>query len=112
MNAYLVLDLTIHDMESFAEYVEKIPAVISNHGGKYAVQGQIPTVLEGDWKPERLVVIEFPSRDNAKEFLARSRSAGVICDQAAIDYKQNVVSGRILKSVWIKNRRWKRVESC
>jgi uncharacterized protein (DUF1330 family) len=70
MSAYLVLDLTIHDMESFAEYVEKIPAVISNHGGKYAVQGQIPTVLEGDWKPERLVVIEFPSRDNAKEFLA------------------------------------------
>jgi len=70
MNAYLVLDLTIHEMESFAEYVEKIPAVISNHGGKYAVQGQIPTVLEGDWKPERLVVIEFPSRDNAKEFLA------------------------------------------
>ena len=31
MNAYLVLDLTIHDMESFTEYVEKIPAVISKH---------------------------------------------------------------------------------
>ncbi|MFT7471479.1 MAG: hypothetical protein ACI8XU_001375 [Kiritimatiellia bacterium] len=70
MNAYLVLDLTIHDMESFAEYVEKIPAVISKHDGSYAVQGQIPTVLEGDWKPDRLVVIEFPSRDNAKAFLA------------------------------------------
>jgi uncharacterized protein (DUF1330 family) len=36
----------------------------------YAVQGQIPTVLEGDWKPDRLVVIEFPSRDNEKAFLA------------------------------------------
>ena len=70
MNAYLVLDLTVHDMESFAEYVEKIPAVISKHGGGYAVQGKIPTVLEGDWKPDRLVVIEFPSRDNAKAFLA------------------------------------------
>jgi uncharacterized protein (DUF1330 family) len=70
MNAYLVLDLTIHDMASFTEYVEKIPDVISKHGGSYAVQGQIPTVLEGDWKPDRLVVIEFPSRDNAKAFLA------------------------------------------
>lgn len=70
MNAYLVLDLTIHDMQSFSEYVEKIPAVIARHAGSYAVQGQIPTVLEGDWKPDRLVVIEFPSRENAKEFLA------------------------------------------
>ena len=51
MHAYLVLPLTLHDMESFAEYVEKIPAVISNYGGKYAVQGQLPTILEGDWKP-------------------------------------------------------------
>ena len=70
MNAYLVLDLTIHDMESFTEYVKKIPAVISKHDGSYAVQGQIPTVLEGDWKPDRLVIIEFPSRDSAKAFLA------------------------------------------
>ena len=70
MNAYLVLDLTIHAIESFAEYVEKIPAVIARHAGKYTVQGQIPTVLEGDWKPDRLVIIEFPSRENAKEFLA------------------------------------------
>ncbi len=70
MNAYLVLDLTIHDMGSFAEYVAKIPAVITRHAGNYTVQGQIPTTLEGDWKPDRLVIIEFPSRDNAKAFLA------------------------------------------
>ncbi len=90
MNAYLVLDLTIHDMESFAEYVEKIPAVISNHGGKYAVQGQIPTVLEGDWKPERLVVIEFPSRDNAKEFLADPEA------QALFAIRQRSTTSRML----------------
>ncbi len=90
MNAYLVLDLTIHEMESFAEYVEKIPAVISNHGGKYAVQGQIPTVLEGDWKPERLVVIEFPSRDNAKEFLADPEA------QALFAIRQRSTTSRML----------------
>ena len=90
MNAYLVLDLTIHDMESFTEYVEKIPAVISNHGGRYAVQGQIPTVLEGDWKPERLVVIEFPSRDNAKEFLADPEA------QALFAIRQRSTTSRML----------------
>ena len=70
MNACLVLDLTIHDTKTFSEYVEKIPAIISKYGGSYAVQGQVPTVVEGDWMPDRLVVIEFPSRDNAKAFLA------------------------------------------
>jgi len=74
MHAYLVLDLTIHYMASFTEYVEKIPAVINKHGGSYAVQWQIPTVLEVDWKPDRLVVIEFPSRDNAKSFVADSEA--------------------------------------
>lgn len=69
MNAYLVLDITIHDIQSFSEYIEKIPAVIAKHSGSYMVQGQIPTVLEGDWKPERLVIIEFSSRENAKAFL-------------------------------------------
>lgn len=70
MNAYLVLDLTIHDMETFTEYVREIPALIARHDGHYTVQGQIPTVLEGDPKPDRLVIIEFPTREKAKAFLA------------------------------------------
>lgn len=69
MSAYLVLDLTIQDMETFREYIEKIPAFIRKHGGRYIVQGEVPTVMEGDWQPERLVVIEFPESENAKSFL-------------------------------------------
>ena len=69
MNAYLVLDLTIHDLEKFHEYIVKIPAVIKKHAGRYIVQGEEPEVIEGDWNPERIVVIEFPSRVKAKEFL-------------------------------------------
>ena len=69
MNAYLILDITIHNFEKFREYVSKIPEFIEKHSGRYIVQGEEPTVMEGDWNPERIVVIEFPSRDNAKEFL-------------------------------------------
>lgn len=47
----------------------KIPEFIKKHSGRYIVQGEEPTVMEGDWKPERVVVIEFPSRKNANEFL-------------------------------------------
>lgn len=69
MNAYLILDLSIHDMRAFQVYIEKIPGLIQKHSGRYVVQGAEPTVIEGDWKPERVVVIEFPSRNAAEEFL-------------------------------------------
>jgi len=69
MNAYLILDLSIHDLPAFQEYIEKIPELIKKHSGRYVVQGVQPTVIEGEWKPERVVVIEFPSRNSAEEFL-------------------------------------------
>jgi len=69
MNAYLILGLTVHDFKKFHVYIIKIPAVIEKHAGRYIVQGEEVTVMEGDWNPERIVVIEFPSRAKAKEFL-------------------------------------------
>ena len=70
MNVYLILDLSINDFESFVEYIEKIPAFIQKHDGRYIVQGVEPEIMEGDWNPERVVVIEFPSKQKAKDFLA------------------------------------------
>ena len=70
MKAYLVLDLAVHDFAGFRPYVAAIPAFIAKHGGRYIVQGVEPTVIEGDWTPERVVVIEFPARVNAEAFLS------------------------------------------
>ena len=70
MKGYLVLDLSINDLNGFMEYAEKIPAFIAKHGGQYIVQGVIPELMEGDWQPDRLVILEFPSQENAKEFLS------------------------------------------
>ena len=69
MNGYLILDLSIKNIESFMEYIEKIPEFIKKYSGRYLVQGVEPEVMEGDWKPERVVVLEFPSKEKAKEFL-------------------------------------------
>jgi uncharacterized protein (DUF1330 family) len=49
---------------------ERRPPFIEKHGGRYIVRGVEPTVMEGDWTPERLVVLEFPARENAQAFLA------------------------------------------
>jgi uncharacterized protein (DUF1330 family) len=70
MKAYLVLDLSVNDFGGFKQYIAEIPTFIAKHSGKYIVQGVQPTIIEGDWKPERLVVIEFPGREKAEAFLS------------------------------------------
>ncbi|USD21703.1 DUF1330 domain-containing protein [Microbulbifer variabilis] len=70
MKGYLVLDFSIKVLESFLEYAEKIPTFIEKHGGRYIVKGVVPEKMEGNWIPERLVILEFPSTEKAKEFLA------------------------------------------
>lgn len=69
MKAYLVLDFKIHGFSAFKRYIDNVPAFIAKHGGRYLVQGAEPTPLEGDWRPERMVVLEFPARQNATDFL-------------------------------------------
>jgi uncharacterized protein (DUF1330 family) len=69
MKAYLVLDLSVNDFAGFRNYIAEIPAFITKHSGKYIVQGVRPTTIEGDWKPERMVIIEFPGREKAEAFL-------------------------------------------
>jgi len=70
MKAYLVLDLSVNDFSGFRKYIAEIPAFIAKHSGKYIVQGVQPTTIEGDWKPERMVIIEFPEREKAEAFLS------------------------------------------
>jgi uncharacterized protein (DUF1330 family) len=70
MKAYLVLDLKVNDFGGFRKYIAEIPAFIAKHSGRYLVQGVQPTTIEGDWKPERMVIIEFPEREYAEAFLS------------------------------------------
>ncbi|WNO11542.1 DUF1330 domain-containing protein [Teredinibacter sp. KSP-S5-2] len=70
MKGYLVLDLTVNNYQEFVEYIEKIPVFIHKHGGRYIVQGVEPELMEGDWLPDRLIVLEFPSTGHARAFLA------------------------------------------
>jgi uncharacterized protein (DUF1330 family) len=70
MKAYLVLDFSVNDLGSFRKYIAEIPAFIERHSGRYIVRGVEPTAIEGDWKPEHMVIIEFPNREKAEAFLS------------------------------------------
>ena len=68
MPAYLIADITVHDPVRYREYVENVPELIRKHGGVYRVRGGDLDVLEGDWSPSRLIVLEFPDREAALAF--------------------------------------------
>jgi uncharacterized protein (DUF1330 family) len=70
MTAYLIADIDIHDEKGYEEYRRRVPAIIASHGGRYLVRGSTAEVLEGDYKPARGIVIEFPNMAAAKRFLA------------------------------------------
>ena len=68
MSAYIIVDLEVTDPEKFQKYRELVPPLIQAYGGKYLVRGGKKEVLEGDWRPNRLVVLEFESEAEAEKF--------------------------------------------
>jgi uncharacterized protein (DUF1330 family) len=68
MPAYLILDIHVEDPEEYAAYRERSPATLEAYGGRYLVRGGPHEVVEGDWDPERVVVLEFPSVERAHEW--------------------------------------------
>ena len=68
MSAYVILDLSIHDPKEIIEYQKLAPISIAAYDGKIIVRGGHLTTLEGEWSPERLVIIEFATAERAKEW--------------------------------------------
>jgi uncharacterized protein (DUF1330 family) len=68
MPAYFIVDLEVTDPAGFDEYRQLVPATIQQYGGRYVVRGGAVETLEGDWQPKRVVVLEFPSVEQAKRW--------------------------------------------
>jgi uncharacterized protein (DUF1330 family) len=66
MAAYVIVDVAINDPVVYAEYRRLTPASIAAYGGRFVVRGGAVETLEGDWLPERIVVLEFESVARAK----------------------------------------------
>lgn len=70
MPAYIVVDIDIHDAETYEAYKLLAPPSIAQYGGRYVARGGKCDVLEGDWQPKRLVLLEFPTADAARAWWA------------------------------------------
>lgn len=68
MPAYLIVETDITDPEQYEQYKAASPAAIAAAGGRFVVRGGEMAVLEGEWQPKRLVVVEFDDLETAKRF--------------------------------------------
>ncbi len=66
MSAYIIVDVQVTDPEVYAGYIKLVPATVEAYGGKFIVRGGAAENLEGDWEPNRVVVLEFESVAQAK----------------------------------------------
>jgi len=85
MPAYVIVDITVHDRDRYEEYKTLAPPSIAAYGGRYLARGGRTEVLEGTASPNRVVILEFPGIERAREWLESPeyREARALRHQAA-----------------------------
>jgi uncharacterized protein (DUF1330 family) len=69
MTAYVIVEIEVTDPVRYEEYKKLAPASIAAYGGRYLARGGRTEAFEGGWSPQRLVILEFPSLERAKEWI-------------------------------------------
>jgi uncharacterized protein (DUF1330 family) len=65
MAAYVLVQVDVKDPVRYEDYKAMVPPSIEKFGGRFLVRGGKTHTMEGDWSPRRLVVVEFPSVEQA-----------------------------------------------
>ncbi len=67
-SAYLIANVHVEDATAYEDYKRLSSLAMQAHGAEVCVRGGAVEVLEGDWHPERMVVLKFPSLAQAHAF--------------------------------------------
>ncbi|WP_122739626.1 DUF1330 domain-containing protein [Pseudomonas viridiflava] len=65
MKAYWIAHVDVADPQQYSEYTQRAPAAFALFGGKFMARGGRSEALEGRATPQRTVVIEFESYEQA-----------------------------------------------
>jgi uncharacterized protein (DUF1330 family) len=68
MSGYIIANVRVTDPVQYEDYKKWSSAAMQAHGAEVCVRGGKVEVLEGDWLPDRLVILKFPSFEAAKAF--------------------------------------------
>ena len=69
MTAYVIVDIEVTDPVGYEDYKKLAAPTVALYGGKYIARGGKNEVLEGDWTPNRLVILQFENSEQAKAWL-------------------------------------------
>ena len=94
MAAYVIVDVKIKDFEMYESYKRLTPATLAAYDGKFIVRGGQTEILEGSWQPGRVVVLEFPTMDRAREWWnSEIYSKAKVIRQKAADTQMILIEG-------------------
>lgn len=68
MSAFVLVEVSIQDPEVYEEYKKLTPPSVEAFGGKFVIRGNPVQVMEGEWKFDRMVLLEFPTKEIALEW--------------------------------------------
>ena len=91
MSAYVVVEIEVLDPERYETYKQLAPPSIAQYGGRYVARGGQLETLEGTWSPKRLVILEFPSVDQAKAWWNSAEYAQAKALRQAVARTQMIV---------------------
>jgi uncharacterized protein (DUF1330 family) len=66
MTAYVIFDLAPLDPVRMKKYLDGANASVKHFGGNLLAATGDVVICEGEWKPERVAIIEFPTLEKAK----------------------------------------------
>ncbi len=71
MPVYFMVEIKIKNdgKENYAKYIEKVRPIVEKYKGKYLSRGGKITPVFGNWEPERIILIEFPSAEDVERWL-------------------------------------------
>lgn len=76
MTAFVIVDIHVTDPVRYEEYKKLAAPTVEQYGGKYIARGGKTEVLEGNWKPNRLVILQFDTMEQAKNWLNSPEYSG------------------------------------
>jgi uncharacterized protein (DUF1330 family) len=78
MAAYVIGEVDVMDPAAYEEYRRQVGAVVTRYGGRFIARGGKVEALEGGWSPKRLVLLEFPSLEQALKWYRSPEYAPLI----------------------------------
>lgn len=83
MSVYVIAQLWIHDPVTYGRYVDRFMNVFKNYKGSVLVADENPTVIEGAWDGNKVVMLSFPDEASFRQWADSSEYMDIAKDRKA-----------------------------